>query len=222
MRVVYTGDLNLQPSLTAEAHAVVECDTLVIESTFGHPRFRFPPRAEVLGQLEAWVRAQLERQVSPIVLGYPVGKSQEAIAQLTRAGFAVCAHPSIHAISELYAELGKPVGEVRKFDGALRPGEVGVFPPFAKGRGYKQLWPRAVAVLTGWAIDPGAARRYGADVAFPLSDHADFPSLVEYAKRTGANEVITHHGFARELAEALRGEGIDARAVGQRQQLELF
>ena len=67
-----------------------------------------------------------------------------------------------------------------------------------------------------------ATRRYGADVAFPISDHADFPSLVAYAKATGATEVITHHGFAEELADALRGEGMIARAVHQPLQLPLF
>jgi putative mRNA 3-end processing factor len=141
---------------------------------------------------------------------------------LSARGFRFCAHPSIHAISQLYAELGMPVGEVRRFDGTIREGEVGFFPPFAKGRAYQAISPRATAVLTGWAQDPAAVRRYGADVAFALSDHADCASLVRYAKQTGANEVITHHGFARELAETMRAEGIDARAVGTRQQLSLF
>lgn len=222
VRIVYTGDLNLQPALTAERATVVECDTLVIESTFGHPRFRLPPRAQVFAQLEEWLRSQLARGITPILLGYPLGKSQEAMKALSARGFRFCVHPAIHAVSSLYAELGMPVGEVRRFDGTIREGEVGFFPPFAKGRAYSDVTPRATAVLTGWAMDPGAARRYGADVAFPVSDHADFQSLVDYAKATGATEVITHHGFARELAEGMRAQGIDARAVGQVQQLDLF
>ncbi len=43
-RIVYTGDLNLAPSLTAEAAQVAECDILIIESTFGHPKYCFPPK----------------------------------------------------------------------------------------------------------------------------------------------------------------------------------
>jgi putative mRNA 3-end processing factor len=77
-------------------------------------------------------------------------------------------------------------------------------------------------VLTGWAVDPGTARRYGADEAFPLSDHADFQGLLSYAKATGATEVLTHHGFAQELAAALRARGIEARPLGTVRQLELF
>jgi putative mRNA 3-end processing factor len=71
-------------------------------------------------------------------------------------------------------------------------------------------------------VEPGAAHRYGADRAFPLSDHADFAGLVNYARATGAQEVLTHHGFAVELAHALRARGIEARPVGTLRQMELF
>jgi putative mRNA 3-end processing factor len=223
-RIVYTGDLNVVPSLTAEATVVAECDTLVIEATFGHPRYRFPPREEVLGEVEAWVRRQLERGAVPVLLGYPLGKSQEAMKFLSGRGFPLVAHASIHEMAQLYAELGVPIENLRLYDGKVEPGEVLFFPPHqARGGALAPLWPRATAVLTGWALDRWAARRYGADVAFPVSDHADFPSLVAYAKATGAREVITCHGFAEELAQALRDDGIDARPLGGKpQQLALL
>jgi putative mRNA 3-end processing factor len=222
-RVAYTGDLNMSPSLTAEPARVAECDVLVMESTFGHPRYVFAPKEQTFGEVEAWVRAQLERGIPPILLAYSLGKAQEAVKFLTGRGFDVCAHASVCDLGQLYLELGTPIGEVRRFDGTWRGGEVGVFPPHAMRSGaLRQVWPRATAVLTGWALDPGAARRYGADVAFPVSDHADFPQLLAYAKATGATEVITLHGFARELAQALRDEGMCARAAGQALQLELF
>ncbi|WP_224249028.1 MBL fold metallo-hydrolase [Hyalangium gracile] len=223
-RIVYTGDLNVVPSLTAEPVQVAECDTLVIEATFGHPRYRFPPKEEVLAQVEAWVRQQLERGAFPVLLGYPLGKSQEAMKYLSGRGFGLVAHASILEVTELYAELGVPIGPVRRFDGKLEPGEVLFFPPhLSRAGGLSGLWPRATAVLTGWALDPGAAYRYGAQVAFPVSDHADCPSLVKYVKATGAREVLTHHGFKKELAQVLRDKGIDARELGGKpQQLALF
>jgi putative mRNA 3-end processing factor len=222
-RVVYTGDLNLSPALTAESAEVAECDILVMESTFGHPRYVFAPKEETFEEVGRWVRAQLERGVAPIVLAYSLGKAQEAIKFLTGHGFDVCAHESVAAMAQLYFELGMPVGKVRAFDGTFHDGEVGVFPPHALGRkAVRQIWPRALAVLTGWAVDPGAARRYGADIAFPVSDHADFGQLLSYAKATGATEVLTLHGFAHELADALRKEGLCARAVDQPLQLDFF
>jgi putative mRNA 3-end processing factor len=223
-RIVYTGDINFAPSLTAEPTQVAECDTLIIESTFGHPRYVFPPREEVLGEVESWVRRHLERGAVPVLLGYPLGKSQEAMKYLSGRGFPLVAHASIYEVTKLYAELGVPIEPVRRFEGRVEPGEVLFFPPhLARGGGLAPLWPRATAVLTGWALDgPGAARRYGADVAFPLSDHADCPSLVRYVKATGARDVITLHGFAEELAQVLRAEGLDARPLGKPQQLALL
>jgi putative mRNA 3-end processing factor len=223
-RIVYTGDINPMPSLTAEPVQVAECDTLIIESTFGHPRYVFPPREEVLGQVESWVRRHQERGAVPVLLAYALGKSQEAMKYLSDRGFPLVAHPSIYEVTKLYGELGVSIEPLRCFDGRVEPGEVLFFPPHqARGGALAPLWPRATAVLTGWAVDgPGATRRYGADVAFPLSDHADCPSLVRYVKATGARDVITHHGFAEELAEVLRDEGLDARALGQPKQLALL
>src|SRR5271165_5050351 len=130
-RIVYTGDLNLSPALTAEPAQVAACDTLVIESTFGHPRYAFPERGQVLEAVETWVRRTLERGATPVVLGYALGKAQEVICALARRGHAVVAHSSICDIAELYREFGVEVGPVRRFDNTYLPGEVAVFPPHA-------------------------------------------------------------------------------------------
>jgi putative mRNA 3-end processing factor len=221
-RVVYTGDLGLSPSLTAEPAQTAECDVLVIEATFGHPRYTFPSREKTFDRLADWCRAAQARGALPVVLAYALGKSQEAASALVRRGLPVCAHPSIHDLCALYGELGTPLS-VRRFEGAFLPGEVALFPPHHKRAAALARVRHATAVLTGWALDgPMATRRYGADVAFPISDHADFPQLVRYARATGASEVLTLHGFADELAGALRAEGILSRAVHRPLQLPLL
>jgi putative mRNA 3-end processing factor len=219
-RIVYSGDINHQPGLTAEPLEVAECDTLVLESTFGHPRYRLPPREETLAAVETWVKRQFGHGRVPILYAYPLGKSQETIAWLERAGFPVVCHASTHAICEVYRAHGVKLSP-RKFDGVIRPGEVGLFPPFGRSQALKNLAKRSTAVLTGWALDAAnIAARYGADVAFPLSDHSDFEGLQQYAEATGAEEVVTHHGFADELALALRNRGMVARAVKKALQLQ--
>lgn len=219
-RVVYTGDFSLEPALTAIATQTAPCDTLVMESTFGHPKFRFPPKSEVYDEVADWARAHLAQGIRPIVFAYSLGKSQETIKQLTQRGLTLCAHPSIHDIAVLYSELGMPI-DARRYDDTFADGEVGIFPPFGRSQSMKKMQGKATAVLTGWALEPWAARRYGADRAFPVSDHADFPSLVAYAKACNAREVITMHGFATELAAALRKEGLFARAITHALQMEL-
>ncbi len=77
-------------------------------------------------------------------------------------------------------------------------------------------------MLTGWAVETGAAQRYGADEAIALSDHADCEGLVQYAAATGAKRVFTVHGFCQPLATLLRQRGINAQPLAKATQLELF
>ena len=220
-RVVYTGDVSLEPALTCAPAPVLACDTLIIESTFGHPRYRFPPRAQLYDEVAAWARRQLAQGVRPILLAYSLGKSQETVRQLALRGLPVRAHGSICEVAQVYETLGMPVG-VRRFEGAFEDGEVGLFPPYRRGDLLADIGRKSLAALTGWAVEPWGARRCGADLAFPVSDHADFDALCSYAKQSGAREVITLHGFADELAAELRKQGVFARAVHERVQLEMF
>jgi DNA ligase-1 len=77
------------------------------------------------------------------------------------------------------------------------------------------------AFLSGWALDPAAIYRYGVDAAFPMSDHADFPGLLEAVKRVNPQRILTIHGYTREFAAELRRQGFEAWSVDGGDQLEL-
>src|SRR5207247_7727162 len=77
------------------------------------------------------------------------------------------------------------------------------------------------AILTGWAVDPNCRFRYQCDAAFPLSDHADFPELIEIVKRVEPKKVYTWHGFAADFARTLRELGYDAQSLSQEEKLAL-
>ena len=49
--LLYTGDFKLAPGLTAEPCEWRRADTLIMETTFGLPRYRMPPRAEVAARV---------------------------------------------------------------------------------------------------------------------------------------------------------------------------
>ncbi|MFL5271503.1 MAG: MBL fold metallo-hydrolase [Anaeromyxobacteraceae bacterium] len=219
----YTGDLCLEPTLTAERAEVMECDVLVLESTFGLPRYVFPPKDEVLAAIRRFVDEAIGDGATPVLLAYALGKAQEILKYLGEAGYPCRAHPVVHAVNRVYEANGValPNVEVLPPEGPL-PGEVVVAPPhLARTSPILRIANRRTAVLTGWAIDGRRGFR-GVDAAFPLSDHADFPSLVRYAKASGATRVLTVHGYARELAAALRREGIRSEPLVEREQLELL
>jgi putative mRNA 3-end processing factor len=221
--VGYTGDFCTEPTHAAEQADVMDCDVLVMESTFGHPRYVFPPKAEVLAAIRKFVDDAFADGVTPVLLGYALGKAQEILKYLSELGYACRAHPMVHAVNRVYEAEGVPFPNVKVLgpEGA-GPNEVVVAPPhLSRSPAMRGLGKRRTAILTGWAID-GARWFRGVDAAFPLSDHADFPSLLRYAKATGASRVFTVHGHADALAASLRKEGIRAEPLREHMQLELL
>jgi putative mRNA 3-end processing factor len=218
----YTGDLCTEPTHAAERAEVMPCDVLVLESTFGHPRYEFPPKEETLLAVRRFVDDAFADGVTPVLLGYALGKAQEILKFLSGAGYRCAVHPVVHAVNRVYEAHGVEFPNVRAIgpEGPARD-EVVVAPPhLARSPALAGVRRRRTAVLTGWAVDGG--RHFRADAAFPLSDHADFPSLLRYAKATGAGRVFTVHGFADVLAEALRKEGLRAEPLAEVRQLELL
>ncbi len=221
--VGYTGDLCTEPTHAADQADVMPCDVLVMESTFGHARYVFPPKEETLAAIRRFVDDALSDGVTPVLLGYALGKAQEILKFLSDAGYACRAHPVVHAVNRIYEAEGVSLANVRPLGPeGTGPGEVVVAPPhLARSPAMRGLGRRRTAILTGWAID-GARWFRGVDAAFPLSDHADYPSLLRYAKATGASRVFTVHGHADALAAALRKEGVRAEPLREQAQLELL
>ncbi len=219
----YTGDLCTEPTETAEPAQVMECEVLLLESTFGLPRYVFPPKEEVLAAVRTFVDRALNEGETPVLLGYSLGKAQEALRHFGALGYPCRAHPVVHAVNQVYEAQGVALPNVRELGPeGPNPGEVVVVPPqLARSAVMARVRRRRTAMLTGWAIDGPRGFR-GADAAFPLSDHADFPSLVRYARATGARRVLTLHGHAEPLAKALRRHGIHADPLAPDAQMELF
>jgi len=211
--LLYTGDFKLGASATAEPAAPPRADVLIMESTFGHPKYRLPPREEVIGELIAIVRRILEVDRTPVVQAYVLGKAQEVTRILTSAGFRVVQHPLAFAVSSVYRQCGCDLGPCERCEGPLPAGCVVVVPP----RGQRAMpltglrRPVSIAV-TGWAIDPAWRWRLGVDYALPLSDHADFGELVECVERVEPAAVYCTHGPAGFVTE-LRRRGFNAHPL---------
>jgi len=211
--LLYTGDFKLRPSATAEPAAPPRSDVLIMESTYGHPRYRLPPREESIGQLVAFVTRALNDGRTPVVHAYVLGKAQEVTRILTLAGIRVVQHPLIYAVSAIYQRCGCNLGPIELCDGPPPIDAVVVAPPrrqkAAALLGLRR--PMSIAV-TGWAIDPSCRWRLGADYAVPLSDHADFDELIECIERVEPAIIYCTHGPV-EFVELLRKRGHNAHAL---------
>jgi Cft2 family RNA processing exonuclease len=217
--LLYTGDFKLGESATAAAAELPHADILVIESTFGHPDYRLPPRQQALDQLFTLVRNALADGAVPVILAYVLGKAQEITRLLTAEGIPVLQHRKIYDVSQVYEACGMNLGEYALFTGRVEPGWALVVPPHAPA---PDRLPRQVRIFpTGWAADPRAKYRFGVDHAVPLSDHADYDELFEAVRRVAPRVVYCTHG-PESFVDRLREAGFDAHPLGRSTQQRLF
>jgi Cft2 family RNA processing exonuclease len=241
--LLYTGDFKLGDSATAEPAELPHADMLVMESTFGLPRYRMPTRADVIDQLLSIVHTALAQEKTPVIHAYPLGKSQEVTKILTSHGIPVLQHPAIYEISRIYEQCGMPLGNFGRYtnpQSEIRNPKSNVAEPRTPNPGPHHgghavvTLPRGMnsfrlaglgrtvtIATTGWAIDSGTKYRWGVDHALPLSDHADFDQLVETVHRVSPREIHCTHGPV-EFVDHLRDLGFDARPLAPRAQKLLF
>jgi Cft2 family RNA processing exonuclease len=222
-RVLYTGDLKTRNGFTSTPAEPIAADVLILESTFGKPRYRFPDTTEVIADMVAWCQSVLDGQATPVLLGYSLGKGQEILSALAAEGLCIALHPSLFGVTEVYRELGCSFPDYQSLDHRGRKPTVVITPPSARRHGLRNvLGEFKTAALTGWAMDRSLKDRLEVDAVFPLSDHADFEELCCYAEQVGARMTYTVLGFDEELAMHLRRRGIRAEALSAARQLSLF
>ena len=213
--LVYAGDIGgdaARASLTAEPREQLECETLALRAIYGHPRYVFPPREELLEKVRAFVEKSLRDGKTPVLVAAALGAAQDLVRHLGDRR-TLRLHHTAYRACEVYAAQGVPLKGFSRLDG---DGEVMVVPPTAR-LSRMNLGEHRICGLSGRAIDG----LRGVDEAIPLSDHADFSELMAYAVRSGARRVLAVAGNAEDLAAALRERRIDALAVREHHQLRL-
>jgi DNA ligase-1 len=221
--LLYTGDFKTRRSRTAEAVNFLTADTLIIETTFGLPGYEFPNPMEIEAEVLRFIDDCFSDGQTPVLLGYSLGKAQEALALLEEHGIPALLHPSAAAMTRACRDAGvQGLPEPLEFDGHAPPGHVVIAPPHAvRTNLLRGLKSKRTAMLSGWALQPGARFRYRVDAMIPFSDHADHPGLMECIQRVRPRRVLTVHGFEREFAAELRARQIDAWSAAGGDQLEL-
>jgi putative mRNA 3-end processing factor len=215
-RVVYAGTVDPGPGRLPGPAEVRSCDVLVIDATFGHARFRFPPAGEVIARVREWVDARVAAGDTPVLLAEPLGVGMDLVAALG-ATYRVRVQRGVHEAARKLPALGFPLPPVSRFSGTPGPGEVVIWPPSGRAApAIARIARRRIAL-----VGAGEAERAGAEIAFPLAGAADFGALVDTIGKTGAKIAYLLGGPGPELYEALAARGIDARPLGPPEQLAL-
>jgi DNA ligase-1 len=220
--LLYTGDFKLRRGRSAEVCQPVRADVLIMETTFGRPEYCFPPTEDVLKGVVRFCQEALDNDETAVLYGYSLGKSQEILSSLGAAGLPIMLHGSVFNMTKVYEQFGHSFPPYEKYESGNAQGKVLLCPPSVAGSAMvRSLGKTRAAVLTGWAVNAGCRYQYRCDAAFPLSDHADFPDLIEFVQQVQPKHVYTLHGFAADFAQTLRGLGFIATALSEGEQMVL-
>lgn len=215
-RLLYTGDTKTHDGRTTPLAEFPEADVLVVESTFALPIFRWPARDALEARMVAFARGALEAGEVPVFLGYALGKAQEILAILEAHGVPTMAHGAAWTMCEAYARHGVRFPRTRPYETGQAAGHALVVPASFREHPMVLRLPARIAYCSGWARLSSSRAQLDADELVPLSDHADFPGLLDIVARVRPKRVLANHGYADVFAHLLRKQGVDAMplAVG--------
>jgi putative mRNA 3-end processing factor len=216
---VVSGDYKRDADPTCDGFEIVPCNTFVSEATFALPIYRWPAAAAVVDDLRTWIAANRDAGRPTVLFAYSLGKAQRLLACLAEAiEEPVLAHGAVAAMTEAYAEAGvslPPIEYVHEATrGAATRGRVVLAPPSAINTPWLKRFPdAATAMVSGWMRVRGARRWRGVDRGFVISDHADWPALLDTIAATGARRVLATHGYTDALARTCAERGLEAGVI---------
>ncbi len=211
---VVSGDYKLEADPTCAQFEAVRCHTFVTESTFALPIYRWAPPRTVFADINAWWDANAREGRASVLYGYAFGKAQRMLAGVDAGIGPIVCHGAVENLNQAYraTDVALPhtarVTEVTSNDPKRA---LIVAPPSAQGTPWlKRFGKYSDAFASGWMQLRGARRRRGVDRGFVLSDHADWPGLMQAIEATGAQRVIATHGYSNILVRWLQQRGMQA------------
>lgn len=218
---VVSGDYKRADDPTCAPFEPVRCDTFVTESTFGLPIYRWDPTVDVMGEILRWWDDNRAAERTSVLFCYAIGKAQRILAELARVtDRSLFIHGMLAGMIQTYRDAGltlapvKPVIEQARSRKAPSPsfaGELVLAPISARGTPWmRRLGHVSDAFASGLMRVRGVRRQRGFDRGFVLSDHADWPALLDTIRETGATRVLATHGHAEPLARHLSTLGFES------------
>ena len=217
---VASGDYKVAPDPTCVPFEPVRCDVFITESTFGLPIYRWRPQADLFDEINRWWRSNQLAGKASMLFGYALGKAQRLLAGVDPTIGPIFTHGAVERLNRDYRTSGLALpattyaGSGRGVDWSQA---LIIAPPSAQGTPWmRRFGTVSTGFASGWMQIRGTRRRKAVDRGFALSDHADWPGLLEAIAATGAERVWVTHGYSAELARWLSEHGLEAMALSTR------
>jgi len=228
--IFYTGDICTRDRGFLKGATIPKCHTLIMECTFGKPEFVFPKIDETIKKVNELISELYHKGKPVILMGYQLGKAQ-TISNLFGHWDPLYYHDSVKEMNLLHNRLGVPLKEAMGHTEAESKGLldkkpwVMICPLMSENNPFiKQMKSKYGAItigFSGWAKSNVPFGRKS-DYSIPLSDHCDYPELLDLVKKSGAQKIYTIHGFVDEFASDLVKMGYDAQALRENSLDEFF
>jgi putative mRNA 3-end processing factor len=209
---VVSGDYKTAADPTCRPLEVVRCRTFITESTFALPIYRWPQQSILHDEINAWWRANQAEGRCSLVFAYALGKAQRVLAGLNPSIGPIWCHGSVESMNAVYRASGialPPTAYAGRGDSQRNwGGSLVLAPPSALGTPWMRKFGEvSTAFVSGWMLVRGARRRRSVDRGFALSDHADWPGLLQTIEATRAEQVLVTHGEVATLVRWLTEHG---------------
>ena len=218
---VVSGDYKLEADSTCRHFEPVKCHHFVTESTFGLPIYVWPNTQHTAAAMNAWWRFNQSQERTTIYYGYAVGKAQRILAALDPSIGEIYTHGAVENGVAAYREAGvalpptQSIAALSKHRDLRKAAVVAV--PGAHGSGWmKRFSSSSTAMVSGWMLLRGPRRNMAVDRGFAMSDHADWPGLMNAIEATEAEQIWVTHGNCETVARYLRAKGKNAIALASR------
>ena len=214
---VVSGDYKRSTDPTCTGFEVIPCDLFITEATFGLPVFRHERAEREAKRLAESIAANPDR--THLLGVYSLGKCQRMIRLLRDGGYdaPIYLHSAMAQVCALYESLGIALGDLRNAAEATEPelkGALVLAPSLSLNDSWSRRMSDPVACFaSGWMRVRGRARQRGVELPLVVSDHCDWPELLQTVADTGAEEIWVTHGREDALVHHIVKAGLKGRAL---------
>lgn len=222
-RFLYAGAVNPHGGGLGGKAEIRPCDVLILDATYGHPRYAFPPVEREIAAARAFaLEVTAAGGVAALLVSSPA-KGLDVMGRLSDdTHLAFAAHWSIHEAARRLRRLDPTLPAVRRWSGRPPAGKVLLWPVEQRQALGTLPGPSRVALISGQAMDPALVSALAVDAAFAWSNQADHAELLAYIEQSGAQSVFATSQHAEDLARALSSASRPVRALGPPRQMPLF
>ncbi|HVY54866.1 MAG TPA: hypothetical protein VHC46_03830, partial [Thermodesulfobacteriota bacterium] len=151
--ILYTGNISLRRSLTAEPIRVKGCPIVILKCTNSSPKYDFPEAKDVMESISGFIGEALRSGMAPVLLAENPGTAGELVKRLGEAGHEILVHRSISETLRMYEGFGIEIKGSEPFSPSKTEGRVTVFPLLRESKILDKIRDKKIGVVKDSAPD---------------------------------------------------------------------